>query len=350
MRIFLCFVLISVADLSAQDSPKKAKWSIYPIPYWSPQTSFGGGLISSYKFFPRNNDSLPTTITAYGLYTAKKQILVETSFDHWRNVDLDRYTTSLSYRYFPDFFYGIGNDLPDTTEDYTPRSIGVEAVYQHKVRRHLYAGAQAEWLYYDVIKTEPGGKLEQGVAGTGKGSVVSVGLNANYDTRDNRSFPRNGSFHSARLQPYPTFLGSRYGFVNLLMDYRWYFPLFERQAVAYQLVTRFGWGNVPFYKMALFGGNDLMRGYWEGRYRDRNMIAMQAEYRFHLFWKIGGALFGGFGDVAHDVIDFRVRELKPSFGYGLRFELGPQGSTSIRIDLGYGKNSAALAAGIGEAF
>ena len=38
-------------------------------------------------------------------------------------------------------------------------------------------------------------------------------------------------------------------------------------------------GRVPFYDQCLLGMSQDLRGYEAGRYRDRRMLAAQAEYR-----------------------------------------------------------------------
>jgi hypothetical protein len=44
-----------------------------------------------------------------------------------------------------------------------------------------------------------------------------------------------------------------------------------------------------------------MRGYYEGRFRERQLYAVQAEYRAHLFWRVGAVGFASLGGVARDI-------------------------------------------------
>ena len=47
-----------------------------------------------------------------------------------------------------------------------------------------------------------------------------------------------------------------------------------------------------------FGGREHTRGYRQGRYRDRILLAAQVEYRVDVIGRFGLAAFAGLGDVA----------------------------------------------------
>jgi outer membrane translocation and assembly module TamA len=83
-------------------------------------------------------------------------------------------------------------------------------------------------------------------------------------------------------------------------------------------------------------GNDaLMRGYYTGRYRDRNLIAGQTELRYRLADRLGLVGFVGAGEVAHNA--FSVAALKPNYGGGLRYFFDTEKGLSIRMDYGIGE-------------
>ena len=94
-----------------------------------------------------------------------------------------------------------------------------------------------------------------------------------------------------------------------------------------------------------------MRGYYLGRYRDRNMITAQAEYRAPLFWRFGAVVFAGFGDVSDSVTAFRLDRFKYSLGCGVRFMFDARERINARIDAGFGKDgNAGVYAMVLEAF
>lgn len=81
-----------------------------------------------------------------------------------------------------------------------------------------------------------------------------------------------------------------------------------------------------------------MRGYIYGRYRDKNMITLQTEYRFPLFWRFGAVGFVGAGDVASRYDKFRFNSFKYTFGFGIQFMFDLQEKINARLDIGFGEN------------
>ena len=94
-----------------------------------------------------------------------------------------------------------------------------------------------------------------------------------------------------------------------------------------------------------------MRGYFEGRYRDYNYLMMQLEYRQYFWWRLGFAVFVGAGDVAPELMQFSLPDVKYSYGFGLRFLFNEEEKVNIRVDLGFGNDgNSGIYFGIEEAF
>ena len=66
------------------------------------------------------------------------------------------------------------------------------------------------------------------------------------------------------------------------------------------------WGR-PFQGLASYSGSNRARGYFQGRFIDKQMYVAQAEYRyrFHPRWAINGlGLFGEVADSSRDLFNF----------------------------------------------
>ena len=94
-----------------------------------------------------------------------------------------------------------------------------------------------------------------------------------------------------------------------------------------------------------------MRGYFEGRFRDKNLLALQAEYRLPLFWRFGLAAFAGAGKVADAFAELNSGGIKYSYGAGLRYLFSKREKIQVRLDVGFdGKGGSAFYFSIFEAF
>ena len=74
----------------------------------------------------------------------------------------------------------------------------------------------------------------------------------------------------------------------------------ERSYLGLQIQGIFNYGDTPWSMVALMGGSYSMRGYYEGRYRDNDLIQFQVEYRQKIYNRHGIAVWGGAGNVFPD--------------------------------------------------
>lgn len=356
----LLFLVIiqATGSLHGQDEPgvvaKKNKLFFFPIIFWTPETRLMGGASVGYTMFKAPLDSTPTpsVISIYAVYTQRKQSDLTLGYENHWNKDRFHLKTSAGYSEWFNLFFGIGSHTSDTTyEEYTPRTLALRAKLSKTVRPFLQIGMVSEFDYSKVVEKETGGYFSTlDIPGEKPGYSAGIGISADYDSRDSKIYPTRGKYQQYSIVPFLSVLGSSYNFVRYVADIRQYFSPFGNHVIAYQVFVSLIGFHPPYNKMSVFGSDGLMRGYYPARYRDRNMIGFQAEYRMPLFWRIGAAGFGGYGDVAHDVTDFRIRELKYSLGFGIRFTIDPKTQSNVRLDLGVGKKSAYPTIAIGEAF
>ncbi len=107
---------------------------------------------------------------------------------------------------------------------------------------------------------------------------------------------------------------------------------------------------MPLIELGGLGGNELMRGYYEGRYLDRNLLAGQVEYRLPLTGRLGLAFFTGAGQVAPRIAAFRLARFKPSLGAGIRFKIVKEENLNLRFDYGIGRGTNNYYFNLAEAF
>jgi outer membrane protein assembly factor BamA len=191
--------------------------------------------------------------------------------------------------------------------------------------------------------------------GSGGSSNLGLGTGLVYDNRHNVLNVRDGLFSELAVFRYNPLWQSEFNFTTVISDTRIYRPLTPNTVVAAQLLGQFNMGTVPFNQLALMGGESMMRGYYTGRYRDRNQLAAQLELRFLPFKlgftdRIGGAVFAGAGQVFPNFREFDARSYVWSAGTGLRFLLFPRKDIYTRLDYAITKEGSGFYFFIGEAF
>jgi hypothetical protein len=120
--------------------------------------------------------------------------------------------------------------------------------------------------------------------------------------------------------------------------------------LATQLFAKSSGHGAPFYEVPALGGQRIMRGYYEGRYRDQLFLAGQTEIRFPIKGRFGAVGFAGLGDVSPDFEAFVLRDVKTTFGGGLRFAFNKEERVNLRADVGFGRSTSGVYFGLEEAF
>jgi hypothetical protein len=110
---------------------------------------------------------------------------------------------------------------------------------------------------------------------------------------------------------------------------------------------RFTYGNTPWGLMSYLGG-DNMRGYYEGRYRDKSEFDVCVELRQHIWHRNSAVVWGGFGSIFDKFSNITLSHLLPNYGIGYRWEFKHR--VNVRLDLGFGRHQTGFIFNINEAF
>jgi hypothetical protein len=324
------------------DAPPAKRHALVPLPvvFYTPETRWAGGVAAIHTFRPA--PGVRPTITAFsGLYTQNAQVSVELQTNGYLRGDAYSVSGGLGHTRFPEKFYGIGNAT--TAEDgelFTARGTRGDLTVRRRIAPGVYAGGRYEQRRSEILEREADGLLAGGtITGAEGGFVAGAGVSLPRDTRDDVLFPTAGSLHTAAVLRTGGPLGGDHRFTRYTLDLRRYFPV-GGQVLGVQAYARTMTGDVPFDMLPRLGGQNLMRGTLGTRYRDRTMVAAQAEYRMHLWRRLGGVVFAGAGQVAERPGDVAFADLHPSVGYGLRFRLNPRDRLNLRLDFGYGRGGA----------
>ncbi|HCW07453.1 MAG TPA: hypothetical protein DGG95_08840 [Cytophagales bacterium] len=332
---------------------KKRKIFAFPALIYSPETTLAFGGAGNYYFKLGHDSSTRTSyIQALGLYTLRQQAVLgmeSVIFFHNENYLLK---TKASASHFPDRFWGLGNNSPNDFEKYTVKQFYIFPQLLRRTYKKLFLGMAFELQNVFSFEYTKGGLFDQQNVTGRTGSLVSgLGFVSLWDGRDNAFSPTRGFYFSYYINGFSKAYGSHYNYTSQLVDLRKYISFTENQVLAFQLVMNTNTGTVPLRSMANIGSNTIMRGYYEGRFTDTNLIAMQAEHRFHLIGKFGMVLFAAAGRVANKTSDlFDLNNLKPSVGTGLRYAIDQKEKLNLRLDVGFGQRSNGVYFYITEAF
>ena len=352
------FIFLPFAVFGSNDSipeGKNSRFLVVPFIVRSPETSWGFGSAGAYFFkTKKKEDSIRTSdINLVGLYTLRKQTVIVLGSTVFFPREKAIFRFQSSYSYYPDYFWGLGNDSPDDAkEEYTLKQFFFNPQVIFRVYDQFYLGLNFEMQDVTDFAYGVEGSLFdlQQVEGRKGGFTSGAGILVTWDTRNNSYSPGKGSFAELNVTRFSDFLGSDFEFTSYMVDVRKFFPLGRNRVLGTQAYSRINNGDIPIRYLAMLGGNEIMRGYYKGRYADQSMIAMQAEIRQHLFWRLGVVAFGSVGQVSSRVRNFGIGDFHAAGGGGLRIRLNEKEKLNLRVDVGFGENSLGVYVMMREAF
>ena len=335
---------------------KQDRYLFFPLIVKSPEYKWGLGMGGIVYFKPlRDTASRTSSIKATSFATVRRQAVFATEGTLFMVAEkyIFHYTASISH--FPDRFWGIGNDSrAEQMETYTISQVDVYPQVLRKIYPHLYAGLSYEFQnVFQFSYNDTGTSLfnTQNIVGRNGSCVSGLGLLCTWDSRNN-SFSSSGGFYLQYFNMwYRKVLGSQFDFGIQGLDIRKYLEVGKRSVLAFQGVATYATGTTSIRNLSIIGSDSYMRGYYQGRFQDRIMAAVQAEWRTPVYAHWGLALFCGAGRVASSWADVASGfGLKPSAGLGLRYAINAKEKLNLRFDSGFGTNSHGSYLNLGEAF
>jgi len=347
-------VLIAVlaAPVVAQRAPGERR--IFPVPVlgYAPETKgMFGVAVAGLVAYPEPTQR-PTSFMVAAVYTMKSQYSVSAALDRWSEDNRWQVGGEASYSRFPAEFHGIGAAATDSSETYTPRTLLLSAAVRRRVGsgRALYAGLTYAFQDQRMVQVDSAGRLVTGaVPGSRGGRAAMLGIELLHDTRPALYGPRAGHLLRASAGIGATAVGSEFSFRRYTADARWYRGI-GGAVVAVQAVADVVNGTVPFERLPKLGGQSILRGYTEPRYRDDAMAAVQMELRVPVKGRFSAVMFGGQGAVAPSLGDLGGRQFHPAGGIGARFLLDPRAGFQLRMDFASAPGGGGLYIGAGDAF
>jgi outer membrane protein assembly factor BamA len=328
------------------DSVKAKGNTLIPFPFYtySPETKSAIGVVITYFRRPpgATENQRPSTYSGSFIITQRKQVMVGAGLEQYWAAERYQLQGGVLFSKFPDTFYGVGNNTDaDVSEDYTPRTFAASASLRGEVVPDLRVGPNVTYVQQEMVEVEPGGILARGeLPGSDGGTLIQVGVSAGWDRRDHIVYPRSGNLYELGFALSDAGVGSDFGFTSWNIDLRWYFPLSHSQVLALRGLSTFMTGTPPFQALAMLGGAQVMRGYYAGRFRERQRYVLQSEYRLGFWKRLGLTAFADLGDVAHDISDFHFNEMRFAGGFGLRILLSKSEGVTLRADFGTGDDGS----------
>lgn len=329
---------------------KKFDFSIIGGPHYSSDTQFGIGVVGSglYRSYAGDTVSPMSNVAIYADATTSMFFKLGVRGTHIFPFDRARINYDVNVAQIATKFWGIGYEMAqndDNESKYKYFTSQTNVNYIWRLADNLYFGPMAA---IDYINARDEDKPELWEGQPDRTFNLGFGFTLQYDNRDFLTNAFRGIYLRLDQRFNPRFLGNKYAFSLTELRLAHYRPIWKGATLAMQLHSRFTYGNTPWGLLSTLGGSDNMRGYFEGRYRDKNEIDVCLELRQHVWRRNGVALWVGAGTIFPQFSALRWSHVLPNYGIGYRWEFKRR--VNVRLDLGFGRGQTGFIFSINEAF
>lgn len=336
--------------------------SIYAGPGYTPEAGLliGGGLLYTFSTNPSNPDLQRSSIPLMGSISTKGNVSLNSTINTFWLEDKLRVKLIAKFSNVQDDYFGIGYNENSSIDKGEETSTYNRVFYQFqpqvnvRVFPNLFLGAAFLYSRFKVKDTNPVMEVDPNYLEFGPEIKESGPIfNMTFDKRDFVVNAYRGMYFNISYYKATNLLGGNQNYQSYEFDARYYQSLSrEANTLAFRIYGRQAIGAVPYSAMTLIGSTDLLRGYLNGRYRDKTGLVFLSEWRYMFLKneqeisKHGMVLWLGSGSVGADF--GALNNWLPNGGLGYRYEVQPR--MNVRIDFGIGKQSAGLYFNFSEAF
>ena len=370
----------------APKPPKKLSALILPNISSNPTNGFilGVGGAFGWRMGPKENTSISAAPFTAAV-TSKSQLITFVKPNIYTKENQFFLQGDWRYYIYSQPTYGLGTNAPDTMSvpsgiSWMGEGAGGDSVlfpmkYNYvkfhqivnkRIAGDLYAGIGYHLDYfYSIVDenyraaTDSTAELEtphhyystKNTFSTKDYMLSGLSLNVVYDTRDNQISPYKGIYANINYRINPSFLGSDENSTSLWMEFRTYLSLSKKTArniIGFWAFGNFNLtGTLPYLTLPALGDDQRARsgrGYTNGRFRGKNLVYGEVEWRFPITpcsKILGGVVFVNAVTADNPNLNVGLFEyIQPAVGFGVRVMVNKHFRTNINLDFAIGRKTS----------
>jgi hypothetical protein len=365
---------------------------LVPIVGSNPATGFMLGIGGQYAFKMKGSEQF-SLLSGSLQATTKSQFLILLKNNVYSKNERFFYTGDWRFQIFSQPTYGLGTNSPEggaldyqftlagqeTTIDSLaqPMEFNFLRIHQtiaYKLKQSMYLGLGYNYDGFSKINDErlsmvPGDTLltSHYLYNTRYGfdteKYFSSSIVASFiiDKRDNMIRPYTGYFMSLGYRGAYRITGNKNNSEMLLMEWRSYHGVSKKDPshlIAFWAMGTFTpEGGFPYMALPATAYDQRgrsARGYTQGRFRGKDYVYTEAEYRFPISpcsGILGGVLFVNATTTNNQAQNLDLFEsIKPGYGLGLRIMIDKATRSNLTLDYGFGEKSSGFYLSFAETF
>lgn len=343
--VFLICSHLAGAQEPSDSTERHTYLRLLPVPAfgYEPETDwyFGGVVLFNFDLY-NDTTTRPSNLSLEFNYTLRKQRILDAGWD-WFSARERWYSEGyVEWSFYPDYYFGVG---PEARASERLLFESERLIFDLGLYRSFapawYAGIFIQYANYSGLDK----RYQDDFQELRNASLMRLAPALRYDSRNSLLKPSQGAY-------WHLLAGNTWSTKNYwlgLFDARKYFTT-KLGVMSLRFLSRFVGQGAPFFDLSVMGGDQAVRGYFYGRYRDDGFSTAQAEWRSPQWKRCGMALFGGYSMLYNGFPTTAFGSFE-NYGAGLRYLIDRKGDVNLRFDYARGKNGeSGFYIGFGESF
>ncbi|MCP9770963.1 hypothetical protein EGI22_23915 [Lacihabitans sp. LS3-19] len=294
--------------------------------------------------------------------TLKKYVIPRITSSIWFKDNKFNLSTDWRFYRFLAVDYGLGSSTnSENFNNYELKYVRFHQILSKSVHENLLVGVGYNLdMRYDIKRLETEINTNSSAYNL-QNRTVSSGLLANvlFDSRKNENFPVGGeTYAQISLNQNLKSLGASSNYRSFYSDLRKYYSVNQSKTniLALRYLNWFTFkGNTPYFDLPTALGdmnNNISRPYIEGRFRGKNLIYLESEYRFNLLKNefLGAAVFLN-TETFSEPISNKFKTFNIGTGASLRFKVNKKAKVFLVVSYGLAtQNGKGLFFNLGDVF
>ncbi len=353
--------LFKIKSSQEKTENKKVNFSYFPT---DSENAGGRVFVSSFNatfYIGDKENTKNSTIYLIPYISFNNQFGLEMYPTIWLNKNSWNFVGEYFVLNFPQETWGLGGNSPDNNETLVD---GKQIRFHQNVLKGIFPnlaigiGYQYD-KHYDLEIEEEDKSNNPNLPESIKTTTISSGISIPivYDNRKNINNPQQGMYAGITYLYSDTALGSDTNWQSLFMDFRKYFAIPNSRSVLG--LRSYYWsilsGEAPYFDLPSTrsepGTGSASRGLQKNRYRSKDMVFFESEYRFNITRNglLGAVVFAN-TTVASEVESRKFEHWQPAIGTGIRLKFSKYTKVNLAFDIGFSKDYTNVYLKIGEVF
>lgn len=302
----------------------------FPVPFQNPVLGTGLGVGAGYLFKDDANSN--TSFVGLGGFKSDNGSL---GYGLMASVALNENTWLFkSFLGKADLYYDLygpsGNAIPIRQEGEL-----VKASLSFGLTKDFSLGGEFRYISSHLSLGGGNPSLLGGIQNDNDTDIYSLGVLADWDTRDNTLYPTTGQHIAVSATGSAVSNQGDRTYGKAVVKFDNYFPTGEKSLVAARVAICGASSDTPFFDLCSLGGSDGFRGYPSTQLLGKQLASVQVAYRHRLTSRFGVVAFVGAGAVSDTHTGANDGDVKLAAGLGGRVRLSKKFPLDFSADISF---------------